>query len=121
LLESKIARGKLIQELPHLNKYKKMIMLLDLTEQLRNRLADFKKSNLFIEYASFRQDIRMIEVMVNLSELAWENKFKLENHHYHWFKGWYLLANSFNGEWKVIPELYSNIVDIMVDKRFVDI
>lgn len=94
-------------------------MILDLTNQLRNRINDYKKSNLYSEYSINRQNIRMIEIMINLTELCCENKFKLEKSNYYWFTGSYLINVDFNGEWKDISNLYSAIVDIMVNNKHV--
>jgi len=94
-------------------------MLLNLTKQLRKRIEDYKKTDRFSNYPLNRHNIRSIEIMINLTELAVESNFKLERHHFHWFKGGYLLAVDFNGEWKDISDLYSTIVDMMVNKGLV--
>lgn len=88
-------------------------MLLELTEKLRNRISEIKSTDFYKDYASTRQDIRMIEIMVNLAELSVENKQPIEKCNYRWFKGSYIIDVDFNGEWKDISDLYSQIVDLM--------
>jgi hypothetical protein len=84
---------------------------IELLELLRKRLNEFKLSDLYISNISFRQDARFIEIMINLSELAFENNRKIKIEERNWFEGAYLLDNSFTGKWSDISNLYAKIVD----------
>ena len=86
---------------------------LDLLNQLRNQITQFRESELFSEYDSFRQDIRFIEIMINLAELSFENNRKVKIDEKKWFDGAYIIDNSFTGKWSLISDLYAQIVDLM--------
>jgi hypothetical protein len=86
---------------------------LDLTQELRINLNQFKESELFNRYDSFRQDVRFIEIMINLSELAFENNRKIKIYERCWFDGSYVIDTSFTGKWSVISNLYTSIVELL--------
>lgn len=94
-------------------------MILNLTEKLRKKIEDYKKSNQYKEHPVNRQDIRFIEIMINLTELAWENHIKIEKCNFHWFQGSYIIDTNFTGEWKDISDLYSNIVDMLAKEKMI--
>lgn len=85
--------------------------ILEHTNKLREKLTEFKNSDLFLNNESFRQDIRFIEIMINLTELAYENKRLIEPTEKHWFEGSYIIDTSFTGKWADISNLYSSLID----------
>ncbi|MCO5268370.1 MAG: hypothetical protein M9897_05690 [Brumimicrobium sp.] len=93
--------------------------LIGLTQNLRNRVEEYKKTNQFTDYILNRQDIRCIEIMINLTELALENDLKIKECDYHWFQGSYIIDYNFNGEWEDISDLYSQIIDILEKEKMI--
>lgn len=88
-----------------------MMKALEISVKLRNRLTQFRESDLFLNSKFFQRDNRAMEIALNLVELACENDRKIDPCNKIWFEGVYLIDHSFNGEWSDISDLYAALVD----------
>jgi hypothetical protein len=95
-------------------------MILELTDKLRNRLTDFRNSDLHKNSKIYRCTTRLIEIALNLSELTVENEVVINSSDKHWFEGSYLIDHDFNGEWSDISDLYSQLIDELIDKKYIE-
>ncbi|MBN8858974.1 MAG: hypothetical protein J0H29_11335 [Sphingobacteriales bacterium] len=85
---------------------------------LRNRIADFRKSELYEKSKPLRFDINAIEIAVNLSSLGIDNNRAILKSEEYWFEGGYLIANDLTGQWEDISIFYNKLVEAVKASKF---
>ncbi|HTA63835.1 MAG TPA: hypothetical protein VK835_15335 [Bacteroidia bacterium] len=90
----------------------------DIILNLREQINSFRATDLYNSSKPLKFDINSIEIALNLSELGINNNRAIEANEENWFKGGYLIANDFCGEWEDISVLYNKLVDEVKKKKY---
>jgi hypothetical protein len=90
----------------------------ELILELRNRINEFRKTELYKNTIPLKFDVSAIEIAINLTELGVYNSRAILKSEEYWFEGEYLIQNDFTGYWENISILYSQLVDVVKGKKF---
>jgi hypothetical protein len=88
--------------------------LIEIIERLKFRLDQYKETENYKNYQLNRQNVRMVEIAILLTEMGHDNKREILKNEFHWFEGCYIISYDFGGEWTDISDLYCKMVDLII-------
>ena len=91
----------------------------DSVKTLKNRLTEYSKSEAYLLNDYDKDMVNVIEIAINLYELAERKSIDLTENDKKWYRGEYEMSRTFDDpKWQDISELYSDIVKYVYQKYF---